>query len=142
MIVARTTLKPRGTDAWGCGDYGASRGTRTHKGIDLLAEPADEILSPVKGRVSKHGYPYTPVAGDQITYRYVEITDYQGNRHRLFYCEPSAAVDLHVDTSTVIGIAQDISSKYSTPDKLMGNHIHYEIIDKNGDYADPGEFYV
>ena len=141
-LIARRVLQPRGSDAWGSGEYGASRGDgkRTHHGIDLITEPDDEILSPVKGRVSKLGYPYAPKPGDPITYRYVEVTDYRGNKHRVFYIEPTVAVDLHVDTHTVIGLAQNIAGKYSKPTKVMKNHCHYEIIGNTGDYVDPEEF--
>ena len=137
MIYTRKQLPPRISDAWGSGIYGASRGDRTHRGVDYLCEPGDPIYSPVKGRVSKHGFPYKPRPGDTITYRYVEITDYKGNKHRVFYIEPKIAVDLHIDTNTIIGIAQDIAAKYSTPDKVMGNHVHSEVIDANGNYVDP-----
>jgi len=140
MLVGRKILKPRGIDAWGDGSFGASRGSRTHKGIDLLSEPGEAIYSPVKGQVTKHGYPYAPKPGDKITYRYVEITDYSGFRHRVFYLDPSVGHGLHVDTNTIIGIAQDIAGKYSTPDKVMGNHVHYEIFDPNGNVVDPEEF--
>ena len=137
MIYTRKQLKARISDDWGSGLFGASRGNRTHLGIDYLCEPGDPIYSPVKGRVSKHGYPYIPMDDDKITYRYVEITDYKGNRHRVFYIEPIAQVDLHIDTNTIIGIAQDISAKYSTSKKVMGNHIHSEVIDANGNYINP-----
>ena len=140
MLVARKTLKLRGLDAWGDGSYGASRGTRTHRGIDFITEPGDEILSPVKGRVSKIGFPYSPKKGDKILYKYVQVTDYKGCKHRIFYCEPTVAVDLHVDTTSVIGLAQDIASKYSTPSRSMKNHAHYEIIDADGDYVNPEDY--
>ena len=140
MLVARRTLKPRGSDDWGSGDYGASRGSRTHRGIDLITEPGDEILSPVKGRVSKIGFPYAPKKGDKILYKYVQVTDYKGGKHRIFYIEPTVAVDRHVDTNTVIGLAQDIASKYSTPERVMICHCHLEIISADGDYINPEDY--
>ena len=42
-----------------------------------------------------------------------------------------------MDTDTVIGLAQDIAAKYSTPDRVMKNHVHYEIIDSDGVLIDP-----
>ena len=131
-------LKHRGSDDWGNGEFGASRGDRKHKGIDYAADPGDEILSPVKGAVSKLGYPYQFNPGDEIIYRYVEITDYKGLRHRVFYIEPTVDVHQHVDLNTVIGLAQDISSRYHRDDRSpMINHAHYEILDKDGTPIDP-----
>ena len=135
MLVVRRILKPRGTDAWGDGSFKASRGTRVHKGIDYESTPGDAVFSPIDGTVTKLGYPYAP--GDEITYRYVEVTDADDNKHRVFYIEPSVSQGAAVDTNTVIGIAQDIAAKYSTPDRVMKCHAHYDIIDKNGDLIDP-----
>ena len=137
MLVARRTLQHRGVDAWGDGSFKASRGKRTHKGIDYESQVGDAIYSPVKGRVTKLGYPYTPRPDDTITYRYVEVTESNGSRHRVFYIEPSVGNGIFVDTGTIIGIAQDIQARYSKPDKVMKNHCHYEIIDKDGNLIDP-----
>ena len=39
----------RGADPTGAGWYGAKRGTRKHKGLDLVALPGAAVLSPVYG---------------------------------------------------------------------------------------------
>lgn len=139
MIAVRRILRPRGIDAWGDGSFKASRGggKREHKGIDYESEPNDAVYSPVAGTVSKLGYPYQPSPDDQITYRYVEISDSDGTRHRVFYVDPSVGMGVEVDTDTVIGLAQDIAAKYSTPDRVMKCHVHYECIDKSGNLLNP-----
>jgi len=138
MIAVRRILEPRGTDAWGDGSFKASRGggKREHKGVDYESVPNDAVYSPVDGTVTKLGYPYNPEPNEPITYRYVEISDSDGARHRVFYCEPSVGMGVTVDTSTIIGLAQDIAAKYSTPDRVMKNHVHYEII-QDGNLIDP-----
>ena len=134
MIAAK--LKPRGTDDWGCGDFGASRGDRTHIGEDLAANPGDEIMAPIAGTVTKLGYPYPYKTG--FNYRYVQITDYAGRNHRVFYIDPLVSVEMHVKENTVIGIAQDISAKFSDPKRNpMINHVHYEILDRSKQPIDP-----
>ena len=142
MLTVRRILKPRGIDPWGDGSFKASRGggKRVHKGIDYESEPEDAVFSPVDGTVTKLGYPYAPKPGDKITYRYVEITDAEDNRHRVFYIDPSVGMGVKVDTNTVIGLAQDIAAKYSTPDRIMKCHAHYEIISPTGDLIDPEAF--
>jgi murein DD-endopeptidase MepM/ murein hydrolase activator NlpD len=122
--VIAAKLKKRGTDDFGSGEYGAPRGHRTHRGIDYSCHPGTEILSPVEGKVTKHGYPYS----NDLTYRYVEVTDNAGRAHRIFYLVPCVGVGDSVDRSTVVGVAQDIAARYDTEDKKMNNHIHYEVV--------------
>ena len=142
-MIAKT-LKPRGIDDWGDGSFGAPRGKdknknpKFHKGIDYCADPGDEILAPIAGAVTKLGYPYTPKQGDKITYRYVEITDYAGRRHRIFYIDPTVGIEQHINLNTIIGISQDIAGKFHHKDKKpMINHIHYEILDLDGNPVNP-----
>lgn len=120
-------LPTRKPDRHGAGHYGASRGTRTHRGIDLAAQPGSLILSNVDGVVTKLGYPYA----DHLEYRYVEIT--AGLiRHRFFYVEPLVNFGQDVAVGDIIGEVQDLSPLYEgiTP------HIHYE--QKMGNkYLDP-----
>lgn len=116
----------------GGGWFGAPRGgTRTHRGIDYACYPATEILSPVRGVVTKVGYPY----GDDLSFRYVEVTDDAGYRHRTFYIEPCVEVGDKVYDVDVIGKAQAIVTRY--PGHGMKNHIHYEVISPDGQYIDP-----
>lgn len=143
MIAAK--LKQRGCDDWGDGSFKAPRvksdGTRKpHKGIDYACLPGQEILSPCVGEVTKLGYPYPFKEG--FNYRYVEVTDLQGLRHRVFYIEPTVEVGHQVTILNVIGASQDIAGKFSNPDKdPMTNHVHYEILDDEGSPLDPAIFH-
>lgn len=122
MLTAR--LHHRGSDDWGSGEYGASRGSRRHTGIDYACLPGAQIVAPVSGEVTKLGYPY----GDDLSYRYVQITDASGRDHRLFYVEPGVDKgDVVIGGRTVIGIAQDVAARYNEPKRRMLNHVHYEV---------------
>jgi len=135
MIKQVIDCKLRGTDEAGSGEFGASRdgGKRTHKGLDIACVPHLPVIGGVAGRISKLGYPY----GDDLTWRYVEITN-KNLRHRFFYVEPAdwIKVDKWVRDRDIIGMAQDISDRYSasTP------HIHYEVMDEDDNYIDPNEY--
>ena len=39
------TIEPplRGQDQWGAGHFGASRGSRTHRGVDFAAAPGGDV---------------------------------------------------------------------------------------------------
>jgi len=132
MISA--TLPKRGTDSWGSGEFGASRGSRTHKGIDYACPAGAVIHSPVTGLVTKLGYPYA----DNLEYRYIEITTVDQLRHRIFYVEPISSKGDVISTGQVIGVCQDIAWKYYEPDVgPMKNHIHYEILEADGTPINP-----
>jgi len=120
-------LRRRGSDGFGSGHFGAFRGSRTHKGVDLLADSGEVIESPVTGTVTKLGYPY----GNDLSYRYVQITagDYD---FRVFYVDPSVRVGQEVAADTAIGLAQDLGRRYPG----IPNHVHFEI-KKDGAYLDP-----
>lgn len=128
--ITTTTLQKRGQDKWGSGEFGAPRGNHTHNGIDYCVEPEMQILSPAAGKITKHGYPYA----DDLSFRYVQITDKDGKNHRVFYCEPILPIGRIVKKDTVIGFSQDLTERYPgiTP------HIHYEIME-DGKYLNPEE---
>jgi len=119
----------RQSDSFGSGHYGASRGSRKHNGIDYACLPGGKVLSPVSGSVTKLGYPY----GDDLSFRYVQITDSDNIDHRVFYCDPKVKVGDHVTGGlSMIGYVQDLDKRYPriTP------HIHYEV-KKNGEFIHP-----
>ena len=137
----------RTMDKHGTGEYLAPRGNRKHNGIDLACAVGSEVFSPVAGTVTKLGYPYgsgTGGASDADPYRYVEVTDEMGRRHRVFYIDPNDdninLTDLdEVDQDTIIGIVQDLTRRYEgiTP------HVHYEIMvgaKTSKTYIDPLEW--
>jgi murein DD-endopeptidase MepM/ murein hydrolase activator NlpD len=133
-VEIRVLVPERGTDSWGAGHFGASRGKRIHVGIDYSAAAGSILLAPVSGHVTKLGYPY----GDDLTYRYVQITDESGSRHRFFYVEPDVRLGYQVDIGEPIGTVQNIVKRYPVP-RGMKNHIHYEIKDENDLYVSPEE---
>ena len=139
--MIQATLPKRGTDDWGNGEFHASRGTKNgkpkyHKGIDYACYPETIIKSTVKGKVSKIGYAYN----DDLTFRYVEITDDQENRHRIFYIRPTVRLNMLINCHMEIGLAQNIAGRYTTSTRIMKNHIHYEIFNKNNKLLNPELF--
>ena len=66
-----------------------------------------------------------------------EVTTTSGDRHRFFYVEPLVVKGQKIRTDDHLGIVQDIRTRYAGG---MTPHIHYEIIDDQGMYLDPGSF--
>jgi murein DD-endopeptidase MepM/ murein hydrolase activator NlpD len=126
--MIRSISPVRKADEYGSGLFGASRGKRTHSGIDYAMYPGSQVLSPVTGRVTKLGYTYS----DDLRYRYVQITDEHQYQHRFFYVEPRVLPNSAVLKGEVIGISQKLGSRYPR----ITEHVHYEI-KKNGEFIDP-----
>ena len=123
-------LNARQADRQGEGHFGASRGSRTHGGIDLSCPVGTEIHAPISGEVTKIGYPY----GDEkkIHFRYVEVMN-GGYSYRVFYISPLVKVGDVVDRDTIIGKSQCLSDFYTG----ITEHVHFEIKDGAGDKIDP-----
>lgn len=123
----------RKCDGYGCGHFGASRGSRKHLGVDMACPPGTEVGSPVRGQVTKIGYPY----GDDPTFRYVQIVA-EIYQFRIFYVEPDVAVGDYVELGETIGWAQTLLTRYpEKPSGSMTSHVHFEIMDREGNYIDP-----
>lgn len=119
----------RGNDPTGHGYYGARRGTRKHKGLDLVSVPNELVTSLIDGVITKIGYPYN----GNLTFRYVDVTN-DIYRVRIMYIFPSGiSVGDRIFAGQEIGKAQDIAG-YWNPRML--NHIHVEVY-KNGLLTDP-----
>ena len=119
----------RGNDPTGHGYYGAKRGLRKHKGLDVVTSPGDAVFSMIDGQCTKIGYAYN----ETTLFRYVEIQN-QEYRVRLMYVKPiNVSVGSRVFLGQKIGEAQDIAKYWSS---RMKNHIHIEVF-KNGLLTDP-----
>jgi len=128
--VMRVICPMRQRDQYGAGYFGAPRGERAHNGIDYACAPGSSVLACESGKVTKLGYPY----GDDLSYRYVEITDDQGCRARYFYVEPTAAEDEQVTAGDVIGLSQSLDRRYPG----ITEHVHFEVIHREFGFIDPG----
>lgn len=128
--------KIRGHDIHGDGEFGASRGSRKHKGIDLVCEGGTMIMSACDGTVTRcQGVVYSDPA--LANWHYVEITDKDKVRNRYFYVQQwNIELGLFVRKGEPIGVAQGIEEQYPgiTP------HIHYEVMKGRRNYLDPVKY--
>lgn len=122
----------RGCDPMGCGSFGASRGSRKHKGIDIVAKPGETIFSPITGNVNRYPIPY---AGDN-RYSGIEIEN-ATYRVMIFYMKTTLPIGSVVLAGQPIGTAQDLTLKHGSS---MTNHVHLEVY-KNGVLIDPTDLF-
>ena len=121
-----TGQEMRGHDAYGEGEFGASRdgGSRRHEGVDFKADAGQDVEAPISGYVTKIGYAYP---GDR-TLKFVEITNPALNyAARVFYVDPHVEVGDSVAIGHTIGTAHSLRKKYPGG---MTNHVHLEILDR------------
>ena len=122
----------RGLDAYGEGEFGASRdgGSRRHEGVDFKADAGQTIAAPISGYITRIGFAY---AGDQ-TLKFVEITN-PALRYaaRVFYVNPGVEVGDTIAVGHAIGTAHSLQRKYPGG---MTNHVHLELIDTAGRHVD------
>ena len=119
------------SDPAGHGFFKARRGSRIHKGVDLVCEPGELVVAPFDGKVTKIGYPYA----DDLSYRYVEITSKSRLVCRVFYVEPTVELGQEVRAGDQIGFAQDVAARYKVDSRggiryrtiKMEIHIHVEL---------------
>lgn len=121
----------RRPDNFGSGHFNAPRGDHFHNGEDLAAWVGSIVLSNIAGRVTKIGYPY----GDDLSFRYVQVTSGSGLDYRFFYVNPSVKVGDNIKVDDELGTVQDLNKRYDgiTP------HIHFEV-KKSGEYLDPNDY--
>jgi murein DD-endopeptidase MepM/ murein hydrolase activator NlpD len=118
----------RGCDQSGCGNFGASRGTRSHNGVDIKAAVGEKIFSPISGKVTRYPIPYS----SDLRYSGIEIENNE-YKVKMFYLSPSIPVGNFVTAGQAIGTAQNIAAKYTNP---MTNHVHVEVY-AHGKLIDP-----
>ncbi len=120
----------RGDDPSGHGYYGAKRGTRKHKGIDIIAKPGATLYAPIDGVVTKHGQVYATTITDK--FKYIEITG-PVYKSRILYCGPQIAIGMRIFRCDEVGVVQDVAGFWGG---TMQNHAHLEIY-KHGLITDP-----
>ena len=116
MKLCNPTGKGIRSDIGGDGHFGASRGNRTHQGLDFLCEPGQVIRAAISGKLTR-SRPYM----DDAFYVGCGIW---GKKYmvKMWYFTPyEDLIHDEVKAGQEIGIAQDISKKYGGG---MLPHIH------------------
>jgi murein DD-endopeptidase MepM/ murein hydrolase activator NlpD len=128
----------RGNDPTGFGHFGASRGSRTHKGHDIVCVKGESVVSMIKGKVTKIGYAYS----EALQFRYVQVEN-KNYKVWLMYLEPSEGIKVgkEVCEGDRVGYCLDVAEyhhkKSPRRDGLkMIPHLHIQMWE-NGILIDP-----
>lgn len=125
---------PRGwnvrKDSGGDGRWLAPRGSRQHKGIDLVSLPGDQIMAPMDGKVKATA----AKAGGMPGVKVVGTGDWSGYTAYMFYAKPNdGMVGKKVSKGDVIATQGDLSDDYP---ENVGDHVHVSIR-KGSEKLDP-----
>ena len=139
MIDNFTIVPPvRGVDKHGAGAYGASRGSRKHRGIDIACYAGSRLALISSGTITKIGYPYSPNDPKKGHLRYVQVTDDYGYDIRYLYCKLSIPLEIgvRVHSNQLILETQGLLDVYPG----ITDHFHFEVKDPSGKYINPKEY--
>ena len=107
-------------DLEGDGNYGASRGSRIHNGVDYICKKGQNIVAPFDMTITRIAYPYADKVLAGIAWKKGK------SEGRLFYFYPiEYLIGTDVKEGDVIGVAQSVSEYYELP--LMLPHLHFQI---------------
>lgn len=129
-----TGLAVRGTDSYGSGHHGASRGARIHDGTDYNSTPGQHVKAPLSGKVTKISRPYSSGI-DAMVLSGVEIVASDGTKCWVWYMQPSVnIVGTVVKAGSIIGIAKTLKNRYKNG---ITDHVHVRIHTRNGVKVNP-----
>lgn len=130
-----TGLTIRGTDSYGAGHHGASRGARTHDGTDYRSNPGQQVKAPLSGKVMKISRPYTSGV-DAMVLSGVEIEASDGTKCWVWYIQPSANIVATVVKAgiSIIGAAKTLKNRYKNG---ITDHVHVRIHTRLGVKVNP-----
>ncbi len=130
-----TGLAVRGLDNYGAGHYGASRGARTHDGVDYMSTAGQQVKAPMSGKVTKISRPYASGI-DATLLSGVEIEASDGTKCWVWYMQPSVnIVGTVVKAGTsVIGTAKTLKNRYKNG---ITDHVHVRIHSRHGAKINP-----
>jgi murein DD-endopeptidase MepM/ murein hydrolase activator NlpD len=137
MIQPLAKITDRGNDPTGFGHFGAPRGSRIHKGHDIISIPGESVVSMMEGTITKIGYAYAKA----MQFRYVQV-DKGIYRVWLMYLEASEGIEVGKEVCAgervgyCLNIAKYHNRKKKKGDDMMLNHLHVQIW-KNGVLIDP-----
>ena len=124
----------RGKDDTGNGWYGASRGSRKHKGVDYVGNAGDDVYACISGKVRIGRVYSNPAKSLFLLIEIRNLAEQPGNyRVKQMYINPIVKDGDWVDAGDLIGHLQGIGDFYGHG---MPNHCHVSIW-KNGLLTDP-----
>jgi len=126
----------RGCDGYGCGHFGAPRGSRRHPGVDLVCPAGSAIKAPFAGKIVRRSNPYDlsrPGNGHKGPINNGIVFSASGresgeNCIKMFYVDPVRYTSrTHFNKGDVIGYQLNLQGVYPPRSGgRMTNHVHVQ----------------
>ncbi|XP_078061641.1 leukocyte cell-derived chemotaxin-2-like [Mustelus asterias] len=108
----------RGTDQYGSGAYGAPRGRRTHKGVDVICSDGWTVYAPFSGRLVRRANPY----GNRNAIDNGVLLSGSGYCVKIFYIKPYVYYG-EVEKGKAIGTMLKMQTVYPG----ITSHVHIQM---------------
>jgi murein DD-endopeptidase MepM/ murein hydrolase activator NlpD len=132
LRALKNNQKIRGCNSSGCGAFGASRGSRVHNGVDVIAAPYTNIFAPFDGVLLRKGYRIYSSSKPELTG--IEIKSDTNYKSKLFYVTTNLPIGHSFKAGDVIAQVQNMKQYYTNPE--MPNHVHKELRNPSGKVVD------
>ncbi|CAF92686.1 unnamed protein product [Tetraodon nigroviridis] len=130
LCAGNSNNRRRISDRWGQGHYGASRGGRTHKGLDIMCKDGSAVYAPfdvtLNGRLTVYTDPTKKAINEGINLSGENLC------FKLFYVRPDK-VSGKVRKGERIGIMLPMQTVYPG----ITSHVHVQMCDK----SDPTQYF-
>ena len=126
----------RKCDPFGCGYFGAGRGSRPHNGLDFTIKENDVIKAPFDSVITRYGHVYA----DDNRFQLVEIkgvNQWRNYTAKVMYIKSLLNVNSNLKKGDFLCRADDITKKFNSK---MAIHVHFELY-KNGKLINPTPFF-
>uniref|UniRef100_A0A3Q3GGY6 Leukocyte cell derived chemotaxin 2, tandem duplicate 1 n=1 Tax=Labrus bergylta TaxID=56723 RepID=A0A3Q3GGY6_9LABR len=124
LCSGNPTNRRRISDSWGQGHYGAGRGSRTHKGLDIVCEDGSVVYAPfdvtLEGKLTVYNDPNKAAINSGINLSGGDLT------FKLFYVRPDR-VSGTVRKGERIGVMLPMQQVYPG----ITSHVHVQMKDKS-----------
>ncbi|XP_077415373.1 leukocyte cell-derived chemotaxin-2-like [Vanacampus margaritifer] len=114
----------RTSDTWGQGHYGAPRGSRTHKGLDIVCDDNSSVYAPFDVTINRKVIVYTDPSKAAIN-NGIEMEG-EGLCFKLFYVNPDKTSGT-VSKGQRLGVMMPMQSVYPG----ITSHVHVQMCDNS-----------
>ncbi|KAJ7360365.1 Peptidase M23 [Desmophyllum pertusum] len=126
----------RGWDAYGSGAYGASRGSRKHRGIDIVCSAGSSVYAPFPATVLRRSIPYRNNNAAYNNGIYLQGTgSWAGYRVKMWYVTKQVRNGKKLSAGSYIGSMTDRTIHA----RGMTNHVHVQL-EKNRTIVNPTSY--
>ncbi|XP_062380452.1 leukocyte cell derived chemotaxin 2, tandem duplicate 1 [Sardina pilchardus] len=132
LCSGNPTNQKRGCDVKGCGNYGAKRGSRTHKGLDIVCNDGATVYAPFDVQLNGKAVPYgSPSDLQKLINDGVNLSG-EGLCFKLFYVKPDKYRG-SLKKGDRIGILHPMQRVY----RGITSHTHVQMCDR----SDPTKYF-